>query len=98
VERLVNFHGVGVVLYVRIAPNIPDLSAHRLAELAIASARSVELAEGRDSISYLIGAKRNGIVTALSPEYELEILRRTHTNSLEEALRVSRLKTTPPPC
>jgi hypothetical protein len=56
-----------------------------LAELAIKSARLERT--GRDGITYLIDAKRNGIVTPLSVDYEQEILRRTQTSNLHEALR-----------
>jgi hypothetical protein len=59
--------------------------AARLAELAIKSAHSQR--PGRDGISYLIAAKRNGIVTPLSGAYEQEILRRTAARDLDEALR-----------
>ena len=90
VKRLENFRGVGVVLYTEIAENIEPLTARKLAELALESAKSKHGAEGRDGISYLITAKRNGIVTPLSPEYEKEVLRRTGSPNLEEALRVVR--------
>jgi hypothetical protein len=56
-----------------------------LAELALESAR-VERT-GRDGITYLMDAKRNGIVTPLSPAYELESLRRTGASDLAAALR-----------
>lgn len=92
VESLRNFHGVGVVLYTRIAANIEDLEATKLADFAIASVKSKELAEGRDGISYLIAAKRNGIVTPLSAVYEETILRRTNARSLNEALKELREK------
>ena len=77
-----------MALYTRIAPNIEPLTARRLAELSIASAQSSELAKGRDGISYLIAAKRNGIVTLLTPEYEREILELTSVKSLEDALKI----------
>lgn len=51
--------------------------------LAIASVSAVDLE--RDSISYLIAAKESGIVTALSPSYEAEILPRTGCETLEKA-------------
>lgn len=64
VERLTDFEGLDVVLYTRIAANIAPLSAQKLAELAISSAGKIK--DGRDGISYLIAAKRNGIKTLLS--------------------------------
>jgi hypothetical protein len=63
---------------------ISPLTAEHLAELAIESARRER--HGRDGISYLIEAKRNGIVTPLSEPYEQEILRRTKTRNLTDAL------------
>ncbi len=56
-----------------------------LAALAIKSAK--ELDNGRDGISYLLDAKRDGIVTPLSGPYEQAILRRMATPSLERALK-----------
>jgi hypothetical protein len=41
----------------------------------------------RDGITYLIDMKRNGITTPLSVDYEQEILHRTQTPNLHEALR-----------
>jgi hypothetical protein len=73
------------VFAARFFATIRPLTAERLAELAITSARQERA--GRDGISYLIKAKLNGIATPLSPSYEQEILRRTGTASLEEALR-----------
>lgn len=90
IERLENFHGIKVVLYTKIAPNIENLTAQKLAELAIQSARANAGAKRRDGISYLIAAKHNGIMTPLMPEYEKEILRQTESSCLEEALRALR--------
>jgi hypothetical protein len=50
------------------------------------------LDNGRDGISYLLDAKRNGIVTPLSAPYELEILRRTETTTLGDALTKIRVR------
>ncbi len=88
IKRLENFQGIEVVLYTSIAPNINNLTPQRLAELAIHSARAKEGSEGREGISYLIAAKRNGIITPLMPEYENEILRQTKKRRLEETLKV----------
>lgn len=84
VESHGNFHGVTVVLYTRIGINIIARDAKSLAELAIASARA--LSDGRDGISYLMAAKRNGIRTSLTDAYENEIKRQAGASSLEEAL------------
>lgn len=85
IEKLEDFHGIRIVLYTRIAPNIPDLTPRKLAELAIQSARAEAGAQRRDGISYLIAAKHNGILTPLMPEYETEILLQTNAQTLEEA-------------
>jgi hypothetical protein len=85
VDRYENFEGVKVVLAARFAATIAPLMAARLAELAIESARLDRT--GRDGISYLIDAKRNGIKTLLSDAYEREILRRTQARDLDAALR-----------
>lgn len=84
VKRLENFAGVKVVLYTEIAANIEPLTAETLATLAIESVSKA--APGQDGISYLIAAKANGIGTALSADYENEILRQSRCSGLEEAL------------
>lgn len=84
IERLINFTGLDVVLYTKIAATIESLTAEHLADLAITSVSKAD--PGRDSISYLIDAKQHGIITALSPAYEAEILRRSECDTLEDAL------------
>jgi hypothetical protein len=86
VQRLGNFAGVGIVLYTEIAANIEPLNAERLACLAVESVSKAKA--GRDGISYLVAAKRYGITTALSPDYEVEILRIIGCDSLEAALGI----------
>ena len=89
VESLRSLEGVETVLYTRISPNIEGLTAIKLAELAVNSARALQ--DGKDGISYLINAKRCGIQTPLSPDYEKEaILRLTGTDNLEAALNRTR--------
>jgi hypothetical protein len=85
IDRYENFEGVGIVIAARFAVTISPLTAVHLAELAIKSARLERT--GRDGITYLIDAKRNGITTPLSVDYEQEILRQTQTSNLHEALR-----------
>lgn len=85
IETYKNFEGVEIVLAARFAPTIETLNAAALADLAIESASTER--DGRDGISYLIQAKRNGINTPLSSAYEHQVLRRTQTKSLEEALQ-----------
>jgi hypothetical protein len=84
IRRIVDFAGVDVVLYAHICANITPLTAGNLASLAIESVSAAE--QGRDGISYLIEAKRSGIKTALSADYEAEILLRTGCAELHEAL------------
>lgn len=83
IDRYEHFEDVEVVLAARLVATIAPLTAAHLAELAIESAR-VERT-GRDGITYLINAKRNGIGTLLSDAYEQEILRRTQARDLDEA-------------
>jgi hypothetical protein len=84
IDKIFDLAGYDLVLSTRIVPNIEPLTAQRLAELAIESVRKQGI--GRDGISYLIAAKRNGIHTPLSAGYEAEILRRTGASDLEAAL------------
>lgn len=84
VEQLRDFAGIETVLYTPISANVAPLTATRLAELAIASVAKAPPA--LDGISYLLSAKANGIVTALSPAYEAKILQILQVETLEEAL------------
>jgi hypothetical protein len=85
IDRYVNLAGVSIVLAARFPPTIAPLTSAILANLAIESARKLD--DGRDGISYLIEAKRNGIMTPLSLPYEQEILRRTGGSDLADSLR-----------
>jgi hypothetical protein len=88
VRKLADFAGIGTVLYTEIAANITPLTAERLAELAVASARTQ--GGGRDGITYLRDARANGIETPLAPDYAAEIMRRLDVANLEEALAKAR--------
>jgi len=88
IKRLEGFNGVDVVLYTQIGANIKDPIPAALARLAIESARQLD--DGRDDITYLLNAKKYGIRTVLSDEYEVEIKRQLALNDLAEALRVAR--------
>jgi hypothetical protein len=85
IERHERLEGIAVVFSARFPATISPLTAEHLAALAIESARREN--NGRDGITYLMNAKRNGIVTPLSESYEQEILRRTETHNLAGALR-----------
>jgi hypothetical protein len=88
VETISPFESIDAVLYTRIGANIEGLTATRLAELAVESARVRQ--DGSDGISYLMNSKKCGIQTPLSPDYEKEILRLADTDSLEAALASTR--------
>jgi len=90
IRSLKNVAGFATVLYTEIASNIDPLTVERLADLAIQSARRPAGGHRRDGISYLIDAKRVGIMTPLTPEYEREILRRMGASSLEGAYERAR--------
>ena len=83
-----DFEGVGTVLYTSIGDNIEGLNAGKLAELAITSAKM--LSDRKDGISYLMDAKKHGIKTVLSEQYEAEILRRTGAVDLAGAYALVR--------
>ncbi len=86
VDSLINFCGISTVLYTRIGSNIDELNSSTLADLAI---QSILLEAGKtqeDGVRYLLNTKQNNIVTAFSAEYEKEILRKTKTSNLEEAI------------
>jgi hypothetical protein len=85
IDRYENLGGVSIVLAARFSATIDPLTPEHLAEFAIISAKLERT--GRDGISYLIDAKRNGVATPLSPAYEAEILRRIGTANLCDALR-----------
>ena len=93
IKTLPDFEGVNKVLYTSIGANIEELTATKLAELAIASARALN--NGNDGISYLIHAEEAGIRTPLSDEYETEIKRLTGAASLKEAVAELRAKSSP---
>jgi hypothetical protein len=85
IERFENLDGLSVVFAAFFRATIANPTAARLAELAVASAKDRALRPRRDGISYLLAAKRAGIVTPLSPAYEAEILRLTGASRLEDA-------------
>ena len=90
VESRQSFEGIETVLYTKIGANIDGLTASKLAKLAVDSAHARQ--DGKDGISYLMNAKKCGIQTPLSLDYENEILRLTGTDSLEAALASTRVR------
>lgn len=88
VEHLSNFHGLSTVLFTKLGTNIEHPTGDILADLAIASARGDAGQKNMDGINYLISVKRQGISTPLMKSYEVEVLKKTKTNSLENALKI----------
>jgi hypothetical protein len=78
-----------IVLVVRIPPNIEPLNGDELAARAIRSAGTDFRVNGKDGISYLLGAKDVGIETPLRPDYESAILRRLNVTSLDRAVEAA---------
>ena len=87
VSEYSDFGDVEVVFFTKIASNISPLTSLVLATLAVSSARAHAGSQQRDGISYLINAKKVGIVTPLIGSYEHEVLRLTGTESLADAWR-----------
>jgi hypothetical protein len=96
VESCPNVMGVEKVLYTDFADSgkLVNPTAKQLAELAIGSARSPEVPDGMDGITYLMNAKKAGIITPLTADYEKEILKQTGTTSLDAAVAKLRPNTT----
>lgn len=85
VEIEENFSGLDMVIYTKIGSNIEDVTADKLAELAINSAKAEAGKNCKDGISYLISVKRQGITTPLMKVYEKAILATANTTTLESA-------------
>jgi hypothetical protein len=85
IDRYENVEGMEVVLAARFAAAIIPLTPVHLAELAIKSARLERT--GRDSIAYLIDAKRNSMRMPLSDADERETLSRTQACDQGDAIR-----------
>jgi hypothetical protein len=87
VKVLEDFINVDSVLYTSIGSNINQtLTGELLADFSIASILAQAGQQEKDGLRYLLSAKRNGIITGLSEEYENQILIKTETKSLEEAI------------
>ena len=88
IQTMYDFEGIDLSIYASLLPNIEELSAEKLACLAINSARN--LSDGRDGITYLLNAKKVGIRTPLSYAYETAILKMTMASNLKDALKTCR--------
>lgn len=89
IGELDNFCNVEKVIftYFIIQEDYKDLNPLNLADYAIKSAQSQAGKEAKDGISYLISIKKYGIITEFGEDYEKEILNKTNTTSLENALK-----------
>jgi hypothetical protein len=85
-----NFHGVPLLLYVKIVPSIYPITGARLAELSLASVRHFKENDLADGISYLIDARRCNIKTPRIKAYTKAVLKATKAKTLEEARRLAR--------
>lgn len=94
VKKLTGFAGLDVVFYTDFPPSgkLKNPTPQQLAELAITSAKAPAGAKGMDGISYLIAAKESNLLTPLMPEYEKEILARTASTDLKQALNKIKLE------
>lgn len=87
VDVLSDFMNIQNVLYTSIGSNIQKpITGELLADFAIASILDDVGESKKDGIRYLLDNKNNGIKTELSNEYERQILLKTATKSLEEAI------------
>ncbi len=93
VETRTNFCGVDTVLSTRIGANISPLTADELAKRAVASVPKCK--PGKDGITYLANAKKNGIITPLTEGYERAVLQLTGAADLLAALEVARRTSLP---
>ncbi|MFW6129685.1 MAG: hypothetical protein ACOC56_00785 [Atribacterota bacterium] len=87
IDLIPEIFGMDYVLYTRIKPNIKQCTPENLAKLAIESVKGEVGKNKKDGISYLINAKENGIRTVLSKNYEENILEKTKSETLKEALK-----------
>ncbi len=87
VREIANFSNCEYVIYTDFndCGKEKNITPEALAKAAIKSVRPDN--EGKDGITYLIDVKANGIHTPLMEEYEQEIMSRTVTTSLCEAIR-----------
>jgi hypothetical protein len=68
------------------AGKITNPTAKLLADLAVSSAKNDHVPTEHNGISYLIAARKAGIMTPLLPEFEKEVLRIIEAETLEAAL------------
>jgi hypothetical protein len=82
---LTDWEGVDTVLYTDFYAD-SKIRKPSPRNLAIRAIKSVRQAAGRDGITYLLALKKAGVITPMTEEYERQIIKRTATSSLEQAL------------
>lgn len=89
IHELDNFQGIEKVIYTSfiIQEEYKNLNPEELANFAIESIMSEAGNREMDGIRYLLSAKKSGIRTELSDDYEKLILKKTETTCLIEAIR-----------
>ena len=89
VKSIDDFMNVQTVLFTSIGSNINQtLTGELLADFAIGSIMTMAGKEEKDGLRYLLSAKRNNIETELSADYENQILAKTNTTTLEQAIEL----------
>lgn len=87
VEIIENFYNIQKVLFTSIGRNIEEkISATKLAHLAIKSILSEAGLKRKMDCDILLSNNMNGITTEFSSDYMREILRKTNSTTLEEAI------------
>ncbi|MCL3782710.1 hypothetical protein EMN47_20175 [Prolixibacteraceae bacterium JC049] len=88
IGELENFCNIDKVIYTKFLQQdeYQDMLPENLADFAIESIMSKAGREEKDGIRYLLSAKKYGIVTEYSEEYENYILSKTGTKTLSEAI------------
>ena len=90
IKHLDRYFDLDIVLYTWIRADIDPLTPEKLAELAIKSAKADAGSRRKDGISYLIAARKAGIVTPLMPEYVKQILAKLNASDLDTAYYLAR--------
>ena len=85
IDWLEGHFSLDVVLYVRLCANICKPTAAKLAQYAIESVAKAD--SGKDGISYLMNAADAGTKTPLTADYAEEVMLRTDTHCLADALK-----------
>jgi len=93
IKTINDYENVETVIYTSLGQNISgEINSEKLADLSIKSILDEAGATKKDGIRYLLSAKENNIETKFSNEYEKQILIKTGTDTLEEAIKKMDLK------